>query len=288
MLYNVSLNIIIFLFIQTAFCGEVKLPANDFIEGWKKTEPLQTFYKNDLYGHINGGAELFLEFGFDSLLVQDYANVESTLSLEVYCMDSPEAALGIYLMKCGQETPSAEIQARNSTNKFQILAVKNNIYIQLNNFKGHEKSGKAMPVLLNKLLSEIPDTGPLKILTILPEEIKIPGSEKIIRGPYALQPIYTFGEGDMLQLGGKIFGVVANYKSEDNAHYTKIVIPYPSADKARAVFNHLIQDLDPYLTILEKNDMDFIFQDYKKKYGKVKLASEKLFILFHLESKPSF
>lgn len=143
MMYNkVIINVINLLFIQSLFCGEIKLPNNNIIEGWQKSGIQQTFYKNDLYGHINGGAELYLEYGFDSLLVQDYVSNEAELSLEVYCMDSPEAALGIYLMKCGQETPSAEINTRNSTNKFQILAVKNNLYIQLNNFKSNESLKK--------------------------------------------------------------------------------------------------------------------------------------------------
>ena len=141
--------------------------------------------------------------------------------------------------------------------------------------------------MLNTFLSEILNTGALKILTILPEENKIAGSEKIIRGQYALQPIYTFGEGDIFQLEGKIFGAVASYRTGNDARHTRIIIPYIDSAKAQAVFNHLIQNLDPYLTILEKSEAGFIFQDYKKKYGKVELASEKLFILIHLESKPS-
>ena len=279
--------ITIILLIQTAFCDSIKLPENNFRQGWYKSDFLLTFYENDLYGHIDGGAELFLEFGFDSLLVQDYTNGEASLSLEVYCMKSPEAALGIYLMKCGQEIPSRDIEARNSTNKYQSLAVKNSLYIQLNNFKGNTKAESIMPVLLNNLLSKIPVSGSLKIFSILPDKDKIPGSEKIIRGQYTLQSIYTFGDGDILQLEGKTFGVVASYKSEDNGQYTLIIIPYPDENKAKNIFNNLIKNLDPYLKIIDKNDNRLIFQDYQKKYGKVRLTNKTISIIIHLDVKPS-
>lgn len=283
----VTIVIVIIPFIQTTFCSNIKLPDNNFIQGWQKSGIQQTYYKNDLYGHINGGAELFLEFGFDSLLVQDYNNHDAELSLEVYCMDNPEAALGIYLMKCGQETPSSKINTRNSTNKFQIIAVKSNLYIQLNNFKSNENSGKAMSVLLNSFLLEISDSGSIKLLNILPDKNKIPGSEKIIRGQYALQPIYTFGEGDILQLNGKIYGATANYETEDDVKFTQIVIPYPDKNISKEVLDNLIINLDPYLIVIEKNDSGFIFRDYKKRYGLVKILSEILFISIHLESKPA-
>ncbi len=281
------LFITIILFFQTAFCGSIELPKNNFIKDWQKFGAQQTFYKNDLYGHINGGAELFLEFGFDSLLVQDYTHHETSLTLEVYCMECSEAALGIYLKKCGLETPSEIIEARNSTNKYQSLAVKNNFYIQLNNFKGDSIAESIMPSLLNNLLSKIPISGPLKLLSVLPDKNKIPGSEKIIRGQYALQSIYTFGDGDMLQLNGKTFGVVASYKSEDNGQYALIIIPYPDENKAKNVFNNLIKNMDPYLKIIDKNDNRLIFQDYQKKYGKVRLTNKTISIIIHLDVEPS-
>lgn len=278
---------LIFLFIQVVVCSEIKLPDNNTVDGWQKYGPQQTFSKNDLYGHIDGGAELFLEFGFDSLLVQDYTHDETSLSLEVYCMECPEAALGIYLMKCGLETPSEVIGARNSTNKYQSLVVKNSLYIQLNNFTGDSIAKSIMPALLNHLLSGIPDSGPMKLLTVLPDKNKIPGSEKIIRGQYALQSIYTFGEGDLLQLEGKTFGAVANFKSEDNGQYTMIILPYPEENRAKNVFKNILENLDPYLKIIEKNNNAFIFQDYKKEYGKICLIDSTISILIHLVIKPA-
>ncbi|MEJ2545670.1 MAG: hypothetical protein P8Y99_16525 [Calditrichaceae bacterium] len=286
MYYVEKIVLVNIILIQIAICGSITLPENNFIKDWHKSDYQLTFYKNDLYGYIDGGAELFLEFGFDSLLVQDYSNGEADLSLEVYCMENPEAALGIYLMKCGQEASSEAIQARNSTNKYQALVVKSNLYIQLNNFKGNDVAYEVMPAMLNHLLSTIPDSKSIELLSILPDNNKIQDSEKIIRGQYALQPIYTFGEGDILQLEGKKFGVVANYRSENEGEYAQIIIPYLDNDNAQKVLKNLIDNLDPYLRIVEENNNGFVFEDYQKKFGQVKIESNRLIIKIHLVSKP--
>ena len=102
-----------------------------------------------------------------------------------------------------------------------------------------------------------------------------------------MQPIYTLGEGDILQLDGKIFGVVANYKSNEDGEYTQIIILYPENDKALNVFKNLNANLDPYLKVIKKNSKGFVFEDYQKKYGKISLIDSKILIMIHLINKPS-
>lgn len=79
-------------------------PSESAAPGWKKVENLRVFSREDLYGYIDGGAELFLELGFDQLTLQKYRNGASEFAVEIYRMTDPAAATGIYLMKCGKET----------------------------------------------------------------------------------------------------------------------------------------------------------------------------------------
>jgi len=283
-----KIQLFLLLFVNhNVICMEIKLPDNAAIDGWEKSGAQMTFYKNDLYGHINGGAELFLEFGFDSLLVQDYNSGGALLSLEVYCMETTESALGIYLMKCGKETSSPEIESRNSANKYQVLAVKDKFYIQLNNFKGSKEAEKVMPVFLNAILSNISGKNTPGLIKLLPEENMVPGSEKIIRGQYALQPIFTFGDGDVLQLEGKIFAVAADYKPDGNDLYTQLIIPYSDNERAKFVFENVKENLDPYLIVLEQKEDGLVFQDYQKKYGKITVNDDIIYIMINVSYKPS-
>jgi len=56
----------------------------------------RTFTETSLYGYINGGAELYLEYGFDTLVVTEMEVDGSDIKLEVYRMKDAEAAFGIF------------------------------------------------------------------------------------------------------------------------------------------------------------------------------------------------
>lgn len=293
----------------------------------------RTFSGHDLYGHINGGAELFLEFGFEELQVQRYHAGEAECVREAYRMDSPAAALGIYLAKCGKETPTADLTARNTVNRYQLTVVQGPVFLQINNFSGDESLLPAMVSLARQGLADIPPTASLSTWDYLPDENRLDGSELLIRGPFALQPIFTLGEDDILQLHGEIFGVVADYYDDmghDNARldnagqdsagttgphskcrdfgdgwgndtrggssddeitartiHTRIIIPYPDETMARAAFEHLVANLDPYLELSGQSDSGFRFKDYRGKYGLARLSGRVLEVRVNLEAAPA-
>lgn len=262
------------------------LPDDNFVVGWITAGKTLRFVGSDLFNYIDGGAELFHEFGFKELLVQGYRQKDKEIVLEVYQMESPEAALGIYLMKCGEETPVEKINARNSGNKYQFTIVKESFFIQVNSFAGDEKLIPIMITLTQQTLRFIPKEQPVKILDILPKENLVPGSELIVRGPYGLQPIYTFGEGDILQLNGKVFGVVGEYKDSNSGRYTQIVIQYPNVKDASSAFSNLIMNLDSYLEITDQWEGSFIFKDFQEKFGSVNLNEDFINIKIKLSEKP--
>jgi len=62
-------------------------------EGWT-TGPSSTFVGDELFMWINGGAEIYHEYGFESVEVRDYERGKERLSVEVYTMEG--SAFGIY------------------------------------------------------------------------------------------------------------------------------------------------------------------------------------------------
>ncbi|MBU0983480.1 MAG: hypothetical protein KKA42_06395 [candidate division Zixibacteria bacterium] len=279
---------VVLLFVCFSFAAaEVDIPPDNFVEGWQKSEDLLRFVGHDLYGHIDGGAELFHEFGFEQLLVQRYAQGDNEIDLEIYQMTEPTAALGIYLMKCGTEKPLPGLEMRNSGGASQILLLKDRFFIQLNNFLGDSTLIPAMTTLARQVTAGLPDRQPLVVMDGLPPEGLMSGSARIIRGPYGLQPIYTFGKGDILQLDGRIFGAVGDYETEAGETWTTIVIPYPSPKNARAAFANLTANLDDYLTVTDRNDSAFTFQDYRSKFGLVRVRDGVLDIRIDLAAQPA-
>jgi len=262
----------------------LKLPDLDKLPEWEKDGPVQRFGPEGLYNHINGGAELFLEFGFRECLVQSYRKADQEIGLEVYRMDNPTAALGIYLMKCGRETPITELPARNSSGLYQFTILKHDCFFQVNNFSGEAGNHQAMIYLAQAWLAAQPDAPPNDIFIRLPEENLVPGSRRIFRGPFGLQPLYTFGTGDILSQKNELFGISGEYTNQDASTYTRIILVYPAAAAAEQAYAHLLANLDPYISILHKITREFTFKDYQNRFGRVSLRGEILDIKVNLTS----
>jgi hypothetical protein len=264
----------------------IELPEM-LISGWAKAGPPAEFQGGNLFDYIDGGAEIFLEFGFDRLLVQNYRKGDSEIALELFRMESPAAALGIYLMKCGVETPIEGIPARNSSDKTQFTILKGRFFIHINNPDGSEWHLPVMADLARVLLGSISRGEPVLLLDDLPRENKVPGSERLIRGPYALQSIFTFGEGDVFELQGRIFALAADYRDQEDEPSTRLIIPYPDELRASSAFRNLIDKLDPYLKVIDKGESGLAFEDYRGKFGTVERKGSKLQIRLNLIAKPS-
>jgi hypothetical protein len=266
--------------------GPPVIPEPGFAPGWAKAGQLRTFTGQDLFNQIDGGAELFLEFGFVKLRLQAYVRDKAELTLNAYEMESAAAALGVYLMKMGRETPFSEIAARNSGEEAQVTILKGRHFIQVDNLGDVPASKAEVAALANAFLAGVAEESALTPLDALPDEGKVPGSERLIRGPYGLQPYFTFGEGDILQLGGKIFGVLANYRESADAVLLRFIIPYAEETQAGSVYEDLLANLDPYLKVLETREGAFVFEDHRGRFGIVERKGSSLDIRVNLDLRP--
>jgi len=270
-----------------AAAAEPIMPQSGAVAGWERDGALRRFSAAGLYGHINGGAELFLELGFRELLVQNYRNGEQEMTLEVYRMEGPKSALAIYIFKCGKETPWPEMGTRNTANRFQATLLRGDCLVLVNSFSGDKALRPAMAGLAGKLLETIPAADYGDPFGELPSEGLVAGSERLVRGEYSLQAIYTFGPGDVLQLGGKIFGVAADYRvGEGGEPVTRIWIDYPDERDSIAALAHLADVLDPTLELLQQKPGRLVFQDHAGRIGYVGMQQHRVSISINLAGIP--
>jgi hypothetical protein len=274
-------------FVAAPVAAAVVMPADGFAPGWVRTEALRTFVGTLLFNHIDGGAELYLEFGFKTLGVQRYARGGDELVLEVYEMAGAESALGLYLMKCGMETPQAAIAARNSSEAAQFTILKGRYFLHVNNASGREDLVPVMTALANRALETVGDERPSDLLSMLPADGLVPGSARLFRGPVGLQAVYTLGEGDILDQRGDLFGVAGAYEGPRGRRYSLILVAYPDADRAAAAYAGLAARLDPYLTEIQKGESAFVFEDFKKEYGRAEIKADRIEIRVGLVSPPA-
>ena len=262
------------------------LPADGFSGSWKRNGPMKVFTSQDLYGHINGGAEAFLELGFEQLTVQKYKDGANELAVEIYRMTGPTSARGIYLSKCGKQTPDPGFKERHTASRQQILWQRHRYYIVLYNTAGGAANAPTLLKTAQAMAPRLPADAPVPVLDVLPAAGLVPGSARVIRGPVSLQALYTLGDGDILQLGGKITAAAGDYRDAAGAS-TLIVVDYPNPAAATAAFKHLKANLDTYLKPTGATDSMLVFQDYDKKFGAASVNGKRLEIRLHLTRQPA-
>jgi hypothetical protein len=201
-------------------------------------------------------------------------------------MENEAAALSIYLLKCSKGTPLPGITDRHSGDRFQIVLLKSNYFIFINNFDGREDLLPVMTTLAKQVTASIPPGAPVRELDILPAENQVPGTVLLLRGLYSLQAVYTLGGGDVLQLAGKVFAVASDYLDVHGQIYTLILVPYSDNDSANRAFVHLRQNLDPYLQVLAESSSAFVFKDFQNRYGQVAIQKQRLVIQVKLVERP--
>jgi len=191
---------VVFLILQAAQLS-AKDPAADFsppgesaFPGWKKAGVLRTYSAEELYGKINGGAELFLEFGFEKLFVQHYLKNKKELNLAVYEMKDDFAALGVFFIKRGRGQATARIDAENTFSKFQILMRVGRYFTMLTNPEGDQGLEGDMVRLARVTAALQGASSAPSILGIMPERGVDPFSIRLIRGPLALETTAYFPE----------------------------------------------------------------------------------------------
>lgn len=84
-----------------------------------------------LYGFMNGGSELFLEYGFRDLKALELTYKGIPFTVEVYRMPSPEDAFGIYSQHTFKCIPADSRFYFDCTSARQFQAAEGNIYISV-------------------------------------------------------------------------------------------------------------------------------------------------------------
>jgi len=265
--------------------GVATLPPSGAVPGWEVDGRQMVFNGSELYGHIDGGAEIFFEFGFEQLTLQRYTSSAGQVVVECYRMSDSLAALGIYLGRCGRETPDPGFAERHTAGRYQLVLVRDRYFVIVDNPAGTPALAPALVEFARVVAARLPPSQPLRAFDSLPEAGLVEGSQRLIRGPVALQAIATLGNGDILQLGGTLTAVAGEY-GPATSRWALIVVTYPDSATAGKAFHHLVAGLDPEIRPLRTAQQRLVFRDYDNTFGVATLAGARMEIRLHLKQQP--
>ncbi len=150
----------IYILILFVACGiplhpqdEIFLSDREISDG--KTITRKTFDRSSLWGYINGGADLYLEYGFKKLYLQEIKKNGVAYKIEIYEMTDPESAFGVFSVsrfKCGADT---SFDIMNCVMPYQVQFVKGACYVSVSNAKASSEEQDYTRFLSQQLAMKI-------------------------------------------------------------------------------------------------------------------------------------
>lgn len=145
----------------------------------------RVFTGSGLYGYMNGGAELFLEYGVRKLTTRDLVYQGEEYTLDIYEMPTPEDAFGIYSVhtfKCNEADRNGNIDCLST---YQLQCVVSNCYASLVFTSGSEKARSNAHKVLQQYVNDLSGEK-LSFPEQLPALLPYSGVLKFLRGQIAL------------------------------------------------------------------------------------------------------
>jgi hypothetical protein len=206
------------------------LPAGNAVEGWAKDGDPQEYEGEDLYTYIDGGADIYQEYGFRRVILQDYRNAKGkSVSLEIFEMETPAAAFGMFSFKRSGGGKTVFLGAGAELEAYYLNFWKGRFLVTLTGFDEARETIDGLMGIGGIVDSKIRDTGAMPgIVGALPEKGLIPGSAKYLKGLLGLNNIYPFYTARGLNFVEAARGVYENGA-------TLLILDYGTADaRARA------------------------------------------------------
>ena len=184
------------------------LPKSGEMKGWERDGSSQEYQGDDLYEYINGGAEIYHEYGFRQVLVQDFKSKSGkAVSLEIFEMEDAESAYGIYTFKTSAEDRRLVLGSGAQLSDYYLNFWKGNMLVTITGFDEDQETIKALQELAKAVDAKIkPQGGRPHLASVLPERGLKTTSIKYFQGNLGLYNSYPFFSQDVFHLKEGIKG----------------------------------------------------------------------------------
>jgi len=224
-------SILILIFLNSLSMND-SLPEKDLFPGTIGPWSVRTdtvYIPENLYDYINGGAELYISYGFSKVLSRIYeADGQPDIVVDIFEMGSSQDAYGVF-MHSAEDVQEMVGQGTQYDDGFMLFWM-DNYYVSIMAYPETDESREAIIKLARKIESGIGSEGDLpQIIDYLPAEELDPVSVRYFHH-YAWQNThYYFASKNILQIGHNTPAVLAKYG--DPKHRSIVLVIEYSTDK---------------------------------------------------------
>lgn len=201
-------------------------PLPEMVDGTRGLE-VRSFEGEDLFDYMDGGAELYYEYGFRRLWVRDYRSEGEELRAELYEMEDPEGAFGLLTAEAvGEEV---EVGQEGFYEDGTLVFWKGSYFVRVS---AEGDLREEVLKLGRAIASRLKGGGsPPQLIGYLPRGVR---AFLYFRGPLALHNFYFLSHEDLLRLGEGAEGVA--YRARGGV---VVLVSYPVPSEARRALEGL-------------------------------------------------
>jgi hypothetical protein len=194
------------------------LPGVGELQGWNLEDSVRVFVGEDLFTLIDGGADIYLEYGFQRVLSAEYRNKdEHSIKLEIYEMKDASAAYGMFSLNAGTQGKKVQIGTEGMLSDYYLMFWKNTFLVFLT---GADTTGETISGILVMAACIDRRLGAPGIKPALVSYLPNGGLQSctFVRGNLGLSSFYTF---DTKNIFGMKEGVVGSYPTKKQKKVSK-------------------------------------------------------------------
>jgi hypothetical protein len=216
----------------------------DKIQGWMVSEQDHVYNPETLFDYINGGAELYLSYGFNEVLSRRYTKHEQPdIVVDIFDMGTSHNAYGTF--SHSRETLDKTFGQGSEYTEGLLLFWKDRYYISILTFPETAESKEAIFQLAKKIEGAIPGEGSLpQILELLPQKSLVPQSIRYFHHYIWLNSYYYVADQNILHIDEKTDALLAKY-GEQKKRSLLLLIQYQEEEAAAAALNDFVQNYMP-------------------------------------------
>ena len=240
--------------LQTTLAPEKLLPSNGELLGWVQSRDPSTYQGKKLYRDRATSPDLYHAYGFQRQAEVEYQapqfGSKPLILLEIFDMDTPENALGIYNFHTYPRMKFEWIGTKAMLSGGYLRFAKGKYFVQIEGYEFATGIREGMITLAKAVAAQIKDPPPKpQILKLLPNNKRIHGSTKLFRSNWALRQIYSTLPDVVPQLTDTARGISALYQNNpDSINWTDaqivFIIRFPDTTTAEAAYTAYRDTID--------------------------------------------
>ena len=227
--------------------SDLALLLPDIIEGWKVTREDARYGRDTLYDYIDGGAELYLSYGFKGVINRTYVKAnQPDMVVDIFDMDTSQNAYGVF--SHSMETVETTFGQGSQSSEGLVLFWKGQYYISIMAYPETAESKKALFDLARKIDGAIAEEGPLPaILNLLPQRSLAKESIRSFHHHAWLNSLYFVADQNILQIDNTTDALLAKYGKGKNRSLL-LLVQYRDDKAAQRAYKNFVKQYLPELS----------------------------------------